>query len=97
MLLKVDNLLEVHLRVVGFFCVVAKRFFVIAYALLGLFAVVLVAEGKDGMRSGSSLLFAWVGVIGGQPPGQVLLLLRLGGSLRPSVPHLLLTIVVEGL
>ena len=63
MLLEVDYLLEVYLRVVGFFGVGAKRFFVVAYALLHLLAVVFVAEGKDGMRAGSSLLFAWVVVI----------------------------------
>lgn len=91
-------MLEVHLGVVGFFSVDAKWLLVVAYALLDLLAaVVVVTKGKDRMRTGSSLLFTRVGMVGVQPPREVLFLLRFDGSLRPSMPDLLLAIVIERL
>ena len=97
-LLEVHDLLEVHLRVVGFLCVNAKRLLVVAYALLDfLTAVVSASEGKHRMRARSALLLTGVGVIRVEPTRQVLFLLRFDGSLSPRVAHLLLAIVVERL
>lgn len=97
MLLQVDYLFEVYFGVVGFFGVDAEWLLVVAYALLDLLAaVVVVAEGKDRMRTRSPLLFTRVGMIGVQSPREVLFLLRFDGSLRPRMPDLLLAIVIEG-